>query len=163
MQCLQSTLYQTNQSTVNKCLSRIQNVAQQTIWGDRSRVRQTVQLQAWRERRRKVVCYYFHLYQLQKTLHKTLPRSHLSYEVFEAVLVDVERNLTIIPHPPWRMFNQKDKHDPVGTKCVSSGRHWRLRGREANKDDQATRRCWRPRIEMLDKKVHVRPSGKPQA
>ena len=108
--------------------------------------------------------------EIKKTLHKTLPRSHLSYEVFEAVLVDVERNLTIIPHPPWCMFDQKEggwrafpKHDPVGTKCVSSGRHWRLRCREANEDDQATRRCWRPRIEMLDKKVHVRPSGKPQA
>ena len=38
--------------------------------------------------------------EIKKTLHKTLPRSHLSFEVFEAVLVDVERNLTIIPHPP---------------------------------------------------------------
>ena len=79
------------------------------------------------------------------------------------------KEIWLIPHPPPCMLKQEGgrrafpKHDPVGTKCVSSGRHWRLRWREANKDDQATRRCWRPRIEMLEKEVHARPNGKPQA
>ena len=31
--------------------------------------------------------------EIKKSLHQTLGRSHLSYEAFESVIVDVERNL----------------------------------------------------------------------
>lgn len=35
--------------------------------------------------------------EIKKSLHKTLGRSHLSYEAFESVILDVERNLNNRP------------------------------------------------------------------
>ena len=35
--------------------------------------------------------------EIKKTLHRTLGRSHLSYEMFESVVMDVERNLNNQP------------------------------------------------------------------
>ena len=40
-------------------------------------------------------CYFLErsIKEIKKTLHKTLRRSHLSYEAFESVIMDIERNL----------------------------------------------------------------------
>ena len=58
--------------------------------------------------------------EIKKSLHKTLGRSHLSYEAFESVILDVERNLN---NRTLTYVEAEGGEEEVGTRCVSSGRH----------------------------------------
>ena len=60
-------------------------------------------------------------------MFKTLGQSHLSYEAFESVIMDIERNLNNRPLTYFEAEGEEDtayaEHDSVGTRCVCSRRH----------------------------------------